>query len=680
VIPEAGNYTVSINHHDGMVWGMSGGATVISGPSDDPFNYTQTAVQGFPVFGGTNQSGTKLDTFVINIPSAGTYSVELNFAFWYHSGETLTLKVNGVNPSPGTVSTTRTSGSIAPAWPNFTTAYAPSYALATEASGQLVWANIGPVSDFAWYSRTHYKTDSTSIVDNNGYTEEPFETGRTGTSAPTFVKTINGLTTDNPNLVWINSGKSTTPALGTLATYNGGWSYAIALVNTLTNTVSNAGPVTTATGSFLGANGVHISGGLPDASEIDPQVDYVAIFRSKDGGADYFLILGTENENTPYTLPLSEYLANGFTDNTPDADLNTLLQPALALENSPAPDGLINLTYHLNRILGSVGNVVYWSSGPDSPIGNGIEAFDPTNTATFPSLVKRIVPTAIGALVFTVSDIYLIAGKGTAASPLFPVVYANGIGLLSYNALAVNGTTVYLFSTDGQFLALDPNAGVSQLGFPIGNLLQDWDPSSVYVTWHVSGSEDQAVYVSNGSQGWYRLITTPAPESGQTWCPFASIVGGCRAVQSVEVSPGTNKLLVGPVTSGPIIKRDLDVWADNGNAYSASVTLGSIVLAQPGQIAETVFITTDSKRVGSRPTISVRLDEVDGAFEAMPTWVPDPPQLPESASLYSQRFYFSQTQQPALCRHLQIKVDWPAENQPNEIYTLTLYGSWTGEL
>ena len=73
---------------------------------------------------------------------------------------------------------------------------------------------------------------------------------------------------------------------------------------------------------------------------------------------------------------------------------------------------------------------------------NGTNGFAPDNFAEFPSAVKRMVPTSIGLLVFTVSDIYLIQGNGTSGNPITPVPYATGIGLLSYNALDVNGTTI----------------------------------------------------------------------------------------------------------------------------------------------------------------------------------------------------------------------------------------------
>ena len=690
IFPEPGNYTISIAHKDGMFWGMGNSATVVSGPSNDPRNNTVTAVEGYPVFGGTNTNpaGLKLtDDFIVNIPTAGTYPVEIDYAYWYHSDQTLVLTVNGINPVPGTLATSRTSGPSAPIWPAFSSSYAPGYATANETSGQLVWANLGPVTDFSWTTKTYYLTNSSAgIIDSNSYSEIPYESGTTTTLAPTFVKTLNGITADNPNLIWINTGKASVKASGNLSTSAGGWNYCIALVNTLTDTASNAGPVTDSTNSFVGASGVSLSGGLPAANAIDPQADYVAIFRTKDGGGTYYLIPSTYNQNTVYTLPLSEYLANGYTDTTLDADLNFLISPALSYENTPpgtvgtGTQGMINFTYHLNRLFASTGNIVYWSTGPDTNVGNGNEAWSPSNSFTFPSLVKRIVSTSIGALIFTVSDVYLIAGKATASSPLFPTPYVPGLGLLSYNALSTNGTLIYLLTADNQFVELNPHSGVSQLGNPIGDKLQTWDPSLAYVAWHVSGSRDQALYVSDGSTGWYRLMTTPSPETGQTWSPFATIQGGAKAVQSVEVTPGVTKLLVGPTTSGPILQRDYSVNTDNGTAYLAYGTLGSIVLAHPGQLAELVFITLDSTAVGSHPAVSILIDEISGTFESMPSYVPDPTQLPTSTTLYGDRFYFSQTQQPAICRHLMLKFSWPAENYANELLATTIFGGPTEEL
>lgn len=674
IVPVAGNYTFTINHDDGMLWGIGGGpqpATRVSGPNTDPISHTGTAVHNYPVMGANNNSGNWNDTYVVNFPVSGTYTVEIDFAQWVNEQQ-LVFLANGATPVPSPAQ----SGATQPIWPVWTTSFAPAYPSVRESQNQLLWYNIGPVTDYAWKSKVKFITSPT-IIDPNNNIEAPYEPGITGTTQPTFATGINQLTTDSPNLKWINQGPAAAPPAGTLSTFNGGWQYAISLVNSATDTVSNAGPLSPATGNFIGTTGVQVSGGLP--AVIDTQADYVAIFRTKDGGATPFLIPGTGN--TVFTVPLEQYVANGYTDTTTDSNLNILLEAPIGGENTPPASGATNLAYHLNRIFFSIGNVVYWTSGPDTPIGNGNEGVAGTNNATFPSLVKRIVPTGLGALVFTVSDIYQISGNGTSSSPLFPVPYVPGLGILSYNALSQNGTIIGFFTSDSQFLIIDPSAGFNEAGFPIGDLLEtNVDPTQVYVTWHVSGSQDKAWYVGDGSTGWYRLNPTAAPESGLTWAPFATIVGGVKAIRSTEVSPGVHKLLLGPVTSGPILNRDLSVNTDNGSVYAECFAdIGSIVLAQPGQIAELGFITTDSIALGTRPTIAVLLDEISGTFEELTHFEDDPPQLEPSQTTYAQRFYLAAGDNPALCRHMQIRFEWPQEDSPNELLSMTLYGGFLAE-
>jgi hypothetical protein len=697
-VPAAGQYTFTISHHDGMIWGIGGGATKVSGP--DVISYagdarTQSAVNGYPLMGGTNQpvsSGSSItDTFVINFPTSGSYGIEVNFAFWYHTGLTFNMLCNGnILASSGS----RISGSTAPSWPDWSTAFAPNYPSVSEAAGNITWNNLGPVTDFVWRADANYTLPVTTIIDPNANIQAAYETGLTGTTIPSFGTSINDLTNDSPNLIWINEGPQGTPPAGTINALNGGWIYGIALVNTLDNTVSNCGPLTDATGNFIGADSVDLApgSGLPTLTEIDPQVDYVAIFRSTDGQATPFLIPGTGNSF--YTVKLSDYINNGYKDTTVDRGLNNLLEAPVLGQNTPPPTGAINLTYHLNRIFFSVGNIVYWTAGPDTPIGNGVNGVPPLNFDQFPSFVKRIVPTSMGALVFTVSDIYLITGQGTASNAIQAgIPFLFGIGLPSYNALSINGSIIGMFTTDNQFLILDPSSGVSYVGFPIGDRLRknngnvgtSWNANDVYVTWHSKG-EDQAWYVADGQTGWYRLMTTPAPETGLTWSAFAQINDGtgCKAVQSIEVQPGQHELLIGPFTTGKILKRDLSINTDDGSAYSAYAVIGSAVLAQPGQVAQVSFITTDSVAIGTPLSLAVILDEAlpyyTGSFETLANSVNDPPNFPTSTSILGQRFYFSELEQAAVCRHMQIKVSWVDEDSPNELLTLTVFGAYNIEL
>lgn len=680
-VPVAGQYSISIKHQNGFIWGIgtSGGnnPVQVSGINSNPVGQTHTAVNNYPLMGSNNNrgsngpAGTVTDTFVINFPVAGVYPIEIDFSVDQGSFKTLFALSGGssIAPEPSQ------SGTVQPIWPAWTTAFAPAYPSITESQNQYKWNNIGPIADFVWSANTNFNTTATiNIIDPLNNLENPYEAGVSGTNQPTFATGLNQLTNDNPNLIWINQGPATAPPPGTISTFNGGWQYVIALVNTMTDTVSNAGPATASTGNFIGADNVTISGGLP--TDIDPQVDYVAIFRTKDGGSTFFLIPGTGN--SVYTTTLADYQAGGYVDTTLDSGLNIELQAAVNGENTPPAVGAVNLAYHLSRIFFSVGNTVYWTSGPDAPVGNGIEGVDPINVAVFPSLVKKIVPTGIGALIFTVSDIYNISGNGTDQSPLFPVPFLPGKGISSYNALTINGTTIYLFSTSNTVMTLDPSSGYTDYGFAIGDQFantNNWTSSDVYLTWHESG-EDVALFVADGSTGWFRNNPTPAPETGITWSPFATIQGGVKAIQSIETSPGTHMLLLGPTVSGPILARDLSLNSDNGSSYTAGGTIGSIVLAQPGQIAEVAFITTEAKAVGSRPTLAVLLDEISGVFDPLTNWEDDPPLLEPSKSIYSQRFYLLSGDNPAICRHMQIQWAWPAEDQPNELYSMTIYGGY----
>jgi hypothetical protein len=685
-----GQYSFTFTHDDGGFLAFGDGAAKISGTLTDLFGHTQTAKLGFTQITGTNLSGSHTDTSVWNFPVAGNYRFEIDWTNWEHASQML-LQCNG-QQIVNLTSQSDESGTTQPVWPAWITSYAPNYPTAKESANQYVWQNLGPIADYAWQGQVEFTLANTAIIDPNGNNEAPYRAGVTGTTAPTFASGTNQLTNDNPNLIWINTGAAAAPPVGSVSTFNGGWKYAIALVNTIDETVSNCGQLTPATGDFVGASGVSFTpgSGLPDVASIDPQADAVAIFRSTDGEAIPFLIEG--KSNSTYTIPLSQYLQNGYVDNATDEELNNLIEGPINGECTPPADGAINLTFHLNRIFFSVGNVVYWTSGPDVPVGNGVNGVAPLNFNEFPSLVKRIVPLSIGAIVFTVSDTYLITGQGTASSPIQKgIPYLKGIGLLSYNALDINGSIIGMFTTDKQFVIFDPSSGVSHVGFPIADQFRlnngqagtSWNAANIYVTYHTDG-EDQAWYVSDGTFGWYRLMTTPAPETGLTWCPFAKIIGGCKAVQSIEVSPGVHKLLLGPATTRPILSRDLSAFTDNGAAYSAYAVIGSAVLAQPGQVATVSFITTEAVRRGLPISLGVIMDEAlpyyTGEFELLTNSVPDPPNLPESRSLFAQRFYLSELEeQEAACRHMQIKVLFGADSAQNELLSLTVFGAYFQE-
>jgi hypothetical protein len=705
--PAAGDYTFVVTHGDGMVWGMGGTATFVSGtaPANLAVAGTNTSLNGYPIFPAGNNlnvtanSGNRFsDTYVVNVPAPGTYPVEFNIARWDKNNAGMSVTCAGVTlPFGQPMGGGGTSGATPPVWPVFTTADAPLYASVSEGSGRLDWSNIGFSADFVWKPAENFTLPNTSIIDSNSNNEGPFRTGYTTTgSAPSWSTGLDTLTDDNPYLIWINLGPNLNPPKGALSTSNGGWVYAISLVNTLDDTVSNATKISAPTGNHEDFTGVYLSPGegLPPLTSIDPQADYVAIWRSTDGQVIPFLIpMANSDYAAPITISLHDYLLYGYTDTTPDVDLNNLISAPILGENTPPAAGATNLAFYLNRIFYSVGATVYWTTGPATPAGNGLNGTAPLNFDEQAALVNRIVPTTSGAFIFTVSDINLIQSTNNASSPIsgaIPLI-AN-VGLLSYNALDICGAQIGFFSTDHQFLILDPNAGVSSAGYPLGDQFrlnngltaQSWNPKNVYVAWHVNG-EDQAWYVGDGSQGWFRMMSTPAPETGSyTWSPYAKIVSGVKALQSVEVSPGNHQLLLGPPTTGLILQRDLDTNQDGGTSYPANAVMGSCVLAQPGQIAVVPFITVEQVGIGTPIVIGVLIDEAlpyyTGPFNILKKWENDPPNLKPSISLPSQRFYLADdTDYAAAMRHIQIQINWAAENFPSELLTVTIYGGYVQE-
>ena len=144
------------------------------------------------------------------------------------------------------------------------------------------------------------------------------------------------------------------------------------------------------------------------------------------------------------------------------------------------------------------------------------------------------------------------------------------------------------------------------------------------------------------------------------------------------------------VAEGAILQRDLTKTTDaaqgpgdNGATFSAFAVIGSVVLTHPSELALVLFITTEAIAAGSHPTVSVILDEIAPSiavpFVSLGSFVPDPPELVAAQTIYNDRFYISQTRQPAICRHFQARFDWPAEAAANELLTWSVIGAHTEE-
>lgn len=553
-----------------------------------------------------------------------------------------------------------------------------AYGHVTQDGSNVQWTYVGLATGAVWTASQQYYLPNSGffapnpfdpfggaeIIDSNNNVQFVVDTGTSKTAPHPVWNTnvpsagVNGGYTSDNNIRWYNDGvaitngrswsfgfgyvysfkaRSTSDLYLSSTTVPLGQSVLPAPTGSADGSVSTASPAVSFSSSNAGAV-INITGWGPGiippgftgagTGVNDPQVDTISIFRTADGGSTFFKLVD---------IPAPPAI-NGFAqqwiyqDFIPDnatstsSGLQTLIIAPISHFNDPPPQGLVNIVLHLGRIFGSVGSTVFCSEGPlvggsNQPPGNGFTAFNPGQNWQFPSTVTRLVPTSLGLFVFTTSDLHLISG-GPAITNVFQSILIPGLGLSSYNALSTTGNLIMFVTADNQFVTLDPSMGVSEVGVNIGDQINTISPTKAYVAHLIQGSNDKAAYVADGSTGWFRCNLTPSPDSpitGPVWSPFAKIAGGggCGAIAALEYATGKHALFIGSTAvNKPVLVRDstFATFTDNGTAYASNATIGSIVLANPGQLAELSFITCEFQKTGASPRILILLDEIYDSF------------------------------------------------------------------
>ena len=660
---------------------------VIRGSDGNLHRWGHFAAAGDAAMNGTlgsaepNWASSSLDgTITWTNAGAGTWQS----GFGYGVGDLVVGKISNPPGTPDQLFVSIHGG------PSNNTGLAPNWGAAGsinmqigDGTGGLVWQNVGRV--LAWSDVATLKgqpsglsnsiTTNPNIVDPNGYLQTVFQMGTTNTSPPAQFQSEDFALTSDALVIWQNTGPYAVPGTAPIQ-------YGYAFMNSATVDVSNMSPASTPI-TVIQGNEVMVQG---DGST-QSGVDTVVIYRIPQGGSTFLYLDQIPNP------PVGQKWT--YIDNTPDSGLDTEIQAQVGGEGTPVPAGATCMGYHLTRIFVAVGNVVWISSGPDATVAgsSGNAGFDTQLVAQ--SKITRFWACSLGMVVFTVRDAYIILGSATDTDPLYMVVFIEDLPLRSYDCFTVNKTTPYLLMGNNQLVALDPSAGIIEAGFPIADrLIDEYDSASSYVTFHSQSSLDTALYVANGGIAptpdggttpatgqWYRMSANNAPEQGSAWSTKASLSGfnmGC--VQSVEILPGIYRLLISGTTAGPILQRDRTKNTDNGDPYPVDTVFGNIVLAQPGQLAALSFITLESVRLGTRAGLALLLGEISGTFDVLNRTRQDPPNLPPSSTLYSDRYHFAQNQNEAWCRHFQMAISWPAEDAANELLTFTIFGQTWQEM
>jgi hypothetical protein len=435
-----------------------------------------------------------------------------------------------------------------------------------------------------------------------------------------------------------------------------GYKYVYVFKNSSTGHISTASASSASSGVQTSKNITVQANGSGDT-----QVDKIDVYRTADGGAQYFFVAEINNPGTGTW---------NYVDSTADSGLNTALIAPLALVNNPPPSGISLLTWYAGRLWAASGNTLYYSGGPDTLNGVGTEAWPPINNFPVPGTITALASTSQGLVVFTRDDAYVVTGTN-ASTFTVPVLWQSNWGVASQNCVAQDGDTLYIFTTKGQVFSVSQANGLQEIGFLIQQKFTAMTPSSVYLAIHRSGG-DEGLFVSDGSANIYRYSTVSS-----SWDTVIQPVGGVHAISSIEISTSNWALLMGRATgSGFVLKRDLSVFTDDSSTYSASAIIGSIIVAPPRQTAKIESVLTQLVATGTYPTVSVMLNEVTdtsslpATFTALPNPVPDPPELPQSVSLWVKRHDLkaAAVPLPQIVQHLQIKIVFPSEAAANELW------------
>ena len=110
-IPEPGQYTFVLTSHDDVIWGIEDAAlvsAVASGVGEGGIGLsnggqTITVAQGYPLLPRQNYTSGEggnyaQTTVVLSFAAAGTYGIEVDYDYWFHSGRILLLEAS---PTPG---------------------------------------------------------------------------------------------------------------------------------------------------------------------------------------------------------------------------------------------------------------------------------------------------------------------------------------------------------------------------------------------------------------------------------------------------------------------------------------------------------------------------------------------------------------------------------------------------
>jgi hypothetical protein len=519
--------------------------------------------------------------------------------------------------------------------------------------GTVTWTNAGVKVVWADPGAACLVSTDTYVVDSDGNQQDVIDSGQSSATVPTFSGQLNGMTVDN-EITWSNSGQvsSANPLP---------WTYIAVYKNSSTGHISCGSPASPSI--FQGAaKNIAVSG---DGSA-DTQVDFVDIYRTKQGGGIYYYVDSVANGGSGTTW--------NYTDSKSDQNLNEQLIVTTVPINLPPPAGSSLCAFWQGRVWLASGNLVYFDAGGDCTNGDPHQSFPLANVFTYPTTVTALIPTNEGLVIGLNDETFVILG-GPGTTTFYTIPLFKRTGIKSQNAVQQDQDRVYLLSSQSQGLTFS-SADFDEFGSNVGDkLLSTFPPATSHLALHRNGP-DVGIFISDASANIIRFN----PSTG-AWSPVAQPVGGCGPIASLETSSGVYTLLT--TIGGYICGRSLTSFLDGNGAstYAAYGTVGSLDIAGmagPTAAIRSLFMRTTS--AGTKPTVSILQNSTSGSFTAVSRTCTVPAMLSstslESSTVRQDRYDIGGDTTVALSEfnHLQVKITFATENQKNELTGMALGG------
>jgi hypothetical protein len=573
--------------------------------------------------------------------------------------------------------------------------------------GTVVWNNFGQIA--VWAAGATYVAYQAVILDSNGNLQGCTTGGAAGGTAPSWASTV-GTTTIDGSVTWTCLGPGSVYTTGTV-------SYAYS-THAVDGSVSTASALFTIFGGIIGAanplSNALITGYVEMLGSFDPtdkQIDQIWIWRTAQNEST--LILEDQFPADLATMGDFVYFDVGVPDTSiaGGGALNALIPAPVADSNDPPLPSTTAPVFHLQRVFAILNNTVVWSGGPDTITGNGTTAFPPLNFIPFVAQPIRLEPVTVengGILVFTNGDgMWIILGDGTSGNPFQAWRYFGSVHITGYNAVSMYNNAAYLMESNGKVSQVavqypfNPQTGYSEVGFPIGDQFVKvttgngygalgalYNPATAFVSWCMANSMDTGLYVADGAVGWFRMSMIQPPESGLLWSPRRVIANGTSAVQSIEIAPGMHRLLLGNSNNGIIWMRDPTGesyndpvgYSEEYQAYPSWDAKGVTLLCSSGQWAELAHIAAKSLAVGNPPVVSTLMGEIvpmppERPWNALDVTSNDPPDTPESLSVFSHRYALAQNNEAYTSDCILVKFDYGEQTVGDALLDWGIYAS-----